>query len=251
MQRLYYSILFFCLAVITFNCQKEVSYGPGGPGTGNNNANPIIATLQGNVLNEAGRPAIGVTVRVGTKTVTTNAYGYFRIVNAPLDKNVSLLTAEKAGYFKARRVFAATSGVNQVVIQLIKKTSAGTVNAASGGTVTLANGSKIALTANVVIKSSGGAYSGSVNVYAAYIDPTSPDIAKTVPGSFLANDKDNNRVILSSYGMLAVELESSAGEKLQIASGKTATLTTAIPASLQSSAPATISLWYVDEQTGI
>jgi hypothetical protein len=51
--------------------------------------------------------------------------------------------------------------------------------------------------------------------------------------------------------MLAVQLESSAGEKLQIATGSTAKLTSPIPTSLRGSAPATISLWYVDEQTGI
>lgn len=252
MKRLYYVILLVCISIFTFNCQKEVSYsGPGLPGTGNNNTDPISATLQGNITDEAGQPAIGVTIRVGSKTATTNARGYFRIYNAALDKKASLVTAEKTGYFKAFRTFAATSGVNQVAIQLIKKTSAGSVSATTGGTVSLSNGSKISLPANGVTKATGGAYSGNINVYAAYIDPASNIISRIVPGSFLANDKDGKKVILASYGMLAVELESPSGEKLQIASGSTAELTTAIPASLQASAPATISLWYVDEQTGI
>jgi hypothetical protein len=252
MKRLYQLILLVTIAFIAFNCQKEVNHaGTGTPGGGNTPTDPITATLQGNVINELGQPAMGVTIKVGTKTVTTNARGYFRIVNASLDKSVSLVTAEKTGYFKAYRTFGASSGVNQVIIQLIKKSSSGTVNSTAGGTITLSNGSKITLPADGVVKASGGSYSGSVNVYAAYIDPSSPDIAKLVPGSFIANDKNNNRAILASYGMVAVELESSAGEKLQIASGKTATLTTAIPSSLQASAPATISLWYVDEQTGI
>lgn len=251
MKRLHLIILLI-VSVIAFNCQKESSYsGPGIPGTGNNSKDPITATLQGNVIDENGRPAIGVSINVGIKTVTTDARGYFRISNAALDKSASLVTAEKAGYFKAYRVFNATSGVNQVAIQLIKKTSAGSIDASGGGNVSLANGSKIALPANGVMKASGGAYSGSVKVFAAYIDPSDPAIAQTVPGSFLANDKDGNRVILTSYGMLAVELESPSGEKLQIATGKTATLTTAIPNSLQSTAPATIKLWSVDEQTGI
>jgi hypothetical protein len=252
MKRLYQLILLISVSFLAFNCQKEVQYaGPGSPGPGSNNTEPITSTLQGNVINEAGQPAIGVTIKVGSKTAITNARGYFRIANASLDKSASLVTAEKAGYFKAYRTFGATSGVNQVTIQLIKKTSSGTVSATAGGTVALSNGSKIALPANGIVKASGGSYTGNVNVYAAYIDPSSPDIVKLIPGSFLANDKDNKRVILTSYGMLAVELESSSGEKLQIAAGKTATLTTAIPSSLQASAPATISLWYVDEQTGI
>lgn len=213
---------------------------------------PIKAILQGNILNENNEPAAGVTITVGTNTVMTNATGYFRIIDASLDKNTSLVIAEKAGYFKDYRVFAATSGTNQVVIKLIKKILAGTITASSGGDATLSNGSKISLPANsVVLSSSGSAYSGDINVYAAYIDPRASDIAETVPGSFAANDKNGKRVILSSYGMLAVELESVAGEKLQIKSGVAATLTTPIPSSSLSSAPATIALWYVDEQTGV
>jgi hypothetical protein len=67
----------------------------------------------------------------------------------------------------------------------------------------------------------------------------------------MANDKNGSRVTLASFGILAVELESATGEKLQIKSGSSATLTCPIPASLQSKAPATIPLWYVNEQTGL
>ena len=49
---------------------------------------------------------------------------------------------------------------------------------AGGGAVTLSNGAKIVLPANGVVKAAGGAYSGTINVYAAYIDPTSSDIAR-------------------------------------------------------------------------
>ena len=92
---------------------------------------------------------------------------------------------------------------------------------------------------------------GPVEVYASFIDPSAADIAERVPGSFMADDKDGKRVTLSSYGMMAVELQSPAGEKLQIKTGSAATITSPIPASLQASAPATIALWFVDEQTGI
>lgn len=249
MQRLFTAILLLGIVILGLNCQKELSFN--GPGPVNNNPNPITATVQGNIKDESGKPAMGVTIKVGNKTATTNARGYFRITNAALDKQTSLVTAEKAGYYKAFRVFGATSGVNQVSIQLLKKTVTGTINSTTGGEISLANGSKVKLAANGVVKKSGGDYSGQVNVYATYIDPTSSNISEIVPGSFMAIDKNNNRSVLSSYGMLAVELESAGGEKLQVAAGSVATLTTAIPAVLQGSAPATIPLWYVDEQTGI
>ena len=50
--------------------------------------------------------------------------------------------------------------------------------------------------------------------------------------------------------MLLVELQGDAGERLQMMNAQTATLTWAIPASLQSAAPATIPLWYFNDSTG-
>jgi hypothetical protein len=244
----FFPVLFLLISLISFHCQRELSFNED---NSNSNPFPVTATLQGNILDESGQPASGVTIKVGNKTTTTNAKGYFRIVNASLDKKSSLVTADKTGYFKAYRTFSATSGVNQVVIKLIPKNLSGTINSSSGGEVTLANGSKISLPANGVVSATGGNYSGVINVYASYIDPTAQDISQTIPGSLTANDKDNRRVVLNSYGMVAVELQSSSGEKLQIASGNEATLTMPVPSSVQSTAPASISLWYVDEQTGI
>ncbi|MEO8404240.1 MAG: hypothetical protein ABI480_06585 [Chitinophagaceae bacterium] len=251
MRRIYALITVILVSISAFHCQREVSNGGLMPGLNGNTSTPITATLQGNVFNEIDQPAAGVNIKVGNKTAITDAQGYFRIEKATLDKNASTVQAEKNGYFKTYRTFSATSGVNQVVIKLIRKSIAGTVNAGAGGDVTLSNGAKIALPANGIVKAAGGTYTGTVNVYAAYIDPTATDVLKTVPGSFLANDKDNKRVMLSSYGMLAVELESASGEKLQIASGNTATLISPIPTDLLAKAPSTIKLWYVDEQTGI
>ncbi len=244
--------LFLSLIIIlTFNCQKELSGVNNRIDQSPRATLPITATLQGTITNETGTPAAGASIRVGNKTTITDAKGYFRITNASLDKNASVVTAEMPGYFKAYRVFSATSGANHIAIKLIKKNLAGTIPS-SGGTATLTDGTKIALPANSVVYKNGGApYSGNINVFATYIDPTSSDISQTVPGSFVADDINNKRVILSSYGMLAVELETGSGDKLQIATTSAAVLTVPVPASLRSSAPANIPLWYMDEQTGI
>lgn len=251
MKRLLYALLLISISAISFNCQKEISGGPNpNPGSGGQGAEPITATLQGKIVDENGQPAASVAIKVGSKTTTTDALGFFRITNASLDKKSSVVTAEKTGYFKAYRSFQATSGANHVSIKLIKKTMVGTIISSSGGEVILSNGSKVVLPTDAVVKATGGSYSGTINIYAAYINPTAIDIGQTIPGSFMADDKDGNRVTLASYGMLVVELESGSGEKLQIATGKKATLSAPIPSSL-TNAPNTIAMWYVDEQTGI
>lgn len=252
MKNKYLSIVSILIAVLFFQCHKELSYF-GNPDTGSSvNPEPITANVQGNIVDENNQPAAGVTVTANTSTAITDVNGFFHFNNASLDKNTTLVTAQKDGYFKAYRVFAATSGCNQVVIKLIKQSLAGKINTSSGGSASLSNGSKVGLPANAVVNaSSGSTYSGDISVYASYIDPTSSDISKTIPGSLVANNKDGKRVLLSSYGMLAVELQSSNGEKLQIKNGNVATLTIPIPSSEISSAPASISLWYVDDSTGI
>src|SRR5262245_11697448 len=112
MRKPFYLIL-SCFILLFAGCQKEISYiAPPSSGT-----DPVSATLQGNVVDENGDPEQGVTIRVGAKTATTDAKGYFRIRNASLDKNSSLVTAEKTGYFKAFRVFSASKAVNQVKIK--------------------------------------------------------------------------------------------------------------------------------------
>jgi hypothetical protein len=253
--RLFRAIALIFVSVLFFQCQKEisqVSQPVPNPNPTITNPEPISARLQGNVYNENGQPAQGVTVKVGSQTATTDAKGNFRFDNASLDKKSALVIAEMSGYFRAYRTFAATSGTNYVSIKLIKKTLAGTIDASAGGSVSLSNGAKVALPANGVVKASNSsAYTGTVNVYAAYIDPTASDIDQTVPGSFMAEDKNGKRVTLASFGMMAVELESTSAERLQIKSGSKATLTTPIPASSQANAPASIALWSVNEQTGI
>jgi hypothetical protein len=246
-------LLAISCSLLFYQCQKETSFSLGNNTNGQvGSPSPLKANLQGNILDETGQPAANVTITVGTDITVTDDKGYFRINGASVDKNATLVKADKTGYFPAFRSFSATSGTNQVVIKLIKKNLGGTVDAVNGGNVSLNNGTKISLPANGIVKASGNSsYTGTVNVYAVYIDPTATDILDRVPGSFMANDKDGKRVLLSSYGMMAVELESSAGEKLQVKQGSTATLTSPIPAAAQATAPATIPLWYVDEATGL
>lgn len=251
MKRISHVFAVILIAIICFRCHKELSKENSLIDQRNNEVSPITPTLQGNVFDEHDQPAAGVIISAGFKTAITNSGGYFRIDEARLDKNSSFVTAEKPGYFKAFRSFRATSGVNRVVIKLITKTFTGSINATTGGEVTLPNGAKVLIPANAVVKVAGGAYTGNINVYAAFIDPTAIGIVKIVPGSFMADDKDGNRVVLSSYGMLAVELESTGGERLQISPVSQATLTMPVPSPLLSSAPANISLWYIDEKTGI
>jgi len=251
--RLNYLLAVFSLLFI-ISCQKEVSNEiPGAGGGATVNPTPVQGTVTGKVVDDNNNAVAGATVRAGGNTTTTDDRGLFRFNNVSLDKYASLVTVEKSGYFKAYRVFSASpNNTNFIKLKLVPKTLIGSVDASSGGSVNLPDNSRITLPASgIVVKSNNQAYTGSIKVYAAVIDPTSTDISQMVPGSFQGNDASNYRVILKSYGMLAVELEGNSGEQLQIAPGKTAKLRFNIPAALRASAPANIPLWSVNENTGL
>ena len=245
------------ISLFILSCQKEVKTdnpATGGGGTGTVvNPTPVQGNVTGKVIDNNNNAVAGATVKAGSNTTTTDSRGLFRFNNIQLDKYSAVITVEKTGFFKGYRVFSASANnTNFVKLKLVPKTLIGSIDAAAGGSVSLPDNSKITLPASgVVVRSNSQSYTGSVKVYAAVIDPTSADISQIVPGSFQGTDANNYRVILTSFGMLAVELEGNSGEQLQIAPGKTAKLRFTIPSSLRSTAPATIPLWSVDETTGL
>ncbi|MEO6668975.1 MAG: carboxypeptidase-like regulatory domain-containing protein [Ferruginibacter sp.] len=238
--------------VIFAGCKKDISNNDPVPTAEDHfaipAATPVTGSVSGIIVDENNTPVTAAEVKCSGSTFTTDANGFFVIKNVQLDKYVSTVTVNKAGYYKGIRSFSASPTMNYVSIKLIPKTLTGTTSATAGGAVDLPNGTILTLQSNsVVLKSSGAAYSGTVNVYASYVDPTTGDFSARVPGSLMGQDTDN-MYVLASTGMLAVELESATGEALQLATGKPASIKLPIPSSLTSKAPATIDTWSLDDR---
>ncbi len=244
-------LIFSCLAIVS--CKKDlknediINPNPTN-GLPYPAAAPVTGSISGLVLDENNIPVDGAEVSLGSIVTATNARGIFSFENVTMDKYVTTVIVNRPGYFKGYRSFSASASRNYLSIKLTKKTLSGTVNSSSAGNVGLSNGTNLTFQANsMVVKSSGAAYTGTVNVYATYIDPTASDISSTVPGSFMGRD-DNNLYALQSTGMIAVELESTTGEALQLASGLPATVRMPIPASIGSKAPSVINTWSLNNQ---
>lgn len=213
----------------------------------------VTASVSGFVTNESGTAVQAANVQYGLSTTTTDKYGYFEIKNATVTAKAAFVTVSINGYFKGIKTFTAQEGKeNFCRIKLIPKTNAGTVNAGSGGDVTLGNGLNISIPANGIMNAAtNAAYNGTVHVASSWIDPTSNDLESIMPGDLRGINGDNFMRTLTSYGMAAVELTGDAGELLQIATGKKATLTIPIPSAILGNASASIPLWYFDESIGL
>ena len=250
--------LFLAVVVIVFAaCQKNINEFID---TGNNNQNPgldlttkVRSSISGFVTNENDQPVIGAMVKAGSVTVVTDDYGYFNIRNANVVKNAAVVTVTKSGYFKGIKTYQGVEGKSVFFrIKLLPKNTAGVINSVSGGNVTLSNGMIVSLPANaVVLASSSAPYSGNINVSAHWIDPTSLDLDRVMPGDLRGIDKNNTLKVLTTFGMAAVELTADNGSLLQIAEGKKATLTFPLPAAANAAAPSTIALWSFDEDRGL
>lgn len=249
--RQYLFLLFCCATLFTLNsCQRENELKtPKTPPV--TQLSPVSFT--GRVVDENNLPVAGATVKAGTAVKTTGINGDFAFTNVMLDKNAAFVKVEKEGYFTGSRTWVAqgqSSGFTE--IELIPKKAIGTIQAATGGVVAVPSGGSVTFQANGIInEATKAAYNGTVSVAAFFLNPTSDNFNSIMPGDLRGLNTNNQETGMQSFGMMAVELTGASGEKLQLASGKSAVVTFPIPAALQAQAPATIPLWYFDEAKGL
>lgn len=222
-----------------------------------NNYNPPAVTfsapVQGFVTDGANNPVSGVEVKTGNKTATTDINGYFKIDNAPFTGDFCYLRASKKGFFTGSTTIHGKAGSDFAADLVIQPQQyIASFPAAQGNTVTLQGGSSVVFPANGFVTSTGAAYTGNVNIAVVHLNPEAKNFSSLIPGGDLrAFDANNQNVQLFSYGMLNVEMRDDAGNLLQLAKGKKATLTMPVPQTLLSNAPTTIPLWYFDDVKGI
>ncbi len=212
----------------------------------------VNGSITGFVADEAGEPIANADVKVGSLTAVTDDFGHFFFTDITLDAKGTIVSVKKAGYFTgSRRFYAAENKVHRVKIEMLPKSTTGSFDAASGGVVTTQEDASVTFPPNSIKKADGTIYSGTVNVAAKWLDPSSPRTLDQMPGNLQGVNSEVEEVVLGTYGMIAVELESDAGEALNISEGNTATLSMPVPASMQADAPSEIPLWSFNEQYGI
>lgn len=240
--------------IVFIACSKSINSST----ATNNNSNNIpanitvTASLQGRVVDQNGAPVQGAAVSSGTATATTDVNGLFSFRNISMSSRFGYVQVVKSGYFTgSRSIIAGPSSSNYVNIQLVSRTLTGTFPAPTGGKIALQAGDTASFSAaSVVTASTNAAYTGTVYVYAQYLDPTDSNLYKYMPGDLRGIGSNGEETGLQSFGMMDVEMQDASGNKLQLASGQTATLTWAIPQTLQALATTTIPLWYFNDTTG-
>lgn len=252
MKNLLNSIGLLLLVLISFNCKKDNLQDPIIYDNGNDKpsievGNIVTHSVSGRVVDDNDIPISGALVTLLDEQTTTNSDGIFELLNVPSHEKHMHVKVMKPGFFPGSRSLVPTDGINSVRVKLRKLSKIGSFDANSGGNLSLEN-VKIEIGGGIV-DANNKEYTGKVEVYATYIDPTHDDLVDVMPGD-LRGATDNGEVQMISYGMVSVELKDVSGNELQLAKENKATLIMNIPSEIRSSAPSTIPLWHFDENKG-
>lgn len=217
-----------------------------------NSENVHTSKLVGIVTDENDEPIGGATISYKGSTTMTDEYGVYEIANVKVGDLHSVLSITKSGYFEGSRTIRTDKEA-----EIYSKTQLLTMdfdygfNSVSGADFT-ADGVDFSFPSDViVIESTGMAYSGDVKVAVKYIDPVDENSAFQMPGDLSAEGENGEIDLLRSFGMVAVELQSPSGEKLQVKEGSTVTMTADIPMEIQADAPSEIPMWHFNHSSGL
>lgn len=213
----------------------------------------VNTTVLGVVIDEKGQPVAGAEVMVQGETAITGADGTFIFNDIQVPGNRCVVHSTREGYFSGTRALTPKeNGQTETRIVLMGSPVTHTFEASTGSNAALSDGSEVRIPANGLVDDSGTAYSGPVTMSVRYLDPTAGNFGVLVPGGdMLARREDESTSMLYSYGILRVQMTDLSGENLQLAPGSTSTIVMNIPAEQLSTAPATIPLWYFDEERGV
>lgn len=202
--------------------------------------------ISGEVFNLNAEPIAGATIHLGGHIAQTDDNGIFQITGLA-NAEKAVLKIEKEGYFNSYPVFYPQQNVGRHVrTEMMERPLVGTVDASTK--VIDIDQHQIDFTNATFINENGTAYSGPVNIYATYLDPTADNLPYFMPGDLVGINQEEEEQLLKSYGMLNVELEDNNGNEVTMEGS--AEMSMQVPNTLLSEAPATIPLWYFDTDSG-
>ena len=207
------------------------------------------------VLTDVNGAAIaGATVTAGTETATTNEDGYWRLDGVGAGVSFGHFAFAAAGYIDgSRTVYAQPDATYEIDVELYSAAPEYRVDAAAGGTVQVGTaGASVTFGQGAFAKTDGTSLTtGEVRVAAHFLDPAAESTYRRMPGDLrgrgLTAASATDLDLLTSYGMMAVELTDASGAEVVLAEGQTATLRMPLPEAARASAPTSIPLWFFDE----
>lgn len=213
------------------------------------------ATVEGMVTDIDGLPLTGVNISSGDAQTTTDDKGWFSFERIASANGRFVFTFKKDGYFTVTRSGVFKDNLSLQVVMQGKNSGDNVVSTSFTATAenTLkADGMEVVIPASALVTASGEAYTGTVKADMLYLSPDNENFTTMMPGSDMAAIRtDRSDATLISYGMVEVSLTDGSGNPLQLKEGNQSEMTYPIPESMKDNPPATIPLWYFNEEAGV
>lgn len=210
----------------------------------------LNTSVQGSVQDTDHRAVINAVVRKGDLITRTDSNGYFYLPPSPTAQGGAPIEISAAGYFTiTRTVTPVAQGATIVQVQLIPRVLSASFPSSQGALVDV-QGATVRLPQDRYLDATGRPYTGEVQVYAIFLDPTGSDMQLRMPGDLTAVRTDGSAAVLATFGMLGVELRTPAGAMLELASGTEAEISVPLSGAYQGAAPDEIPLWHFQDRTG-
>ncbi|WP_290710369.1 carboxypeptidase-like regulatory domain-containing protein [Flavihumibacter sp. CACIAM 22H1] len=211
----------------------------------------VTISLKGRVTDENATPISGALVRSGNELTTTDINGNYQFTNLRVKPNNGLVEVAANGYFRDYQRFDILPESEQYIqAELVIRESGHQFDAEAGGTYSLASGASLQFSgAAMKDLASGQQYTGTVQVNAFSRQADEPAFYDIIPGA-KGTDLSNKPVSIQFLTAVVTELTGTAGQQLQLSTGKAASVKFPIPPSKLAGAPTAISLWYFDPLNG-
>jgi len=216
------------------------------------NFEEVDGNLVGYILDNENNPVAGAQVSIYSGETISNEFGVFAFENTKVDLQGTFIKVEKEGYLiGSDMVYPNSNGNGTSRIKMLKIINETSFEASEGGIVNIQGGGTITFSPSSLIRSNGSIYDGKVSSTAYMVSPTDPELGVLMAGGLLGLDQKGRHRVLSTYGMLAVELRGFDNQILRLKSDKIADLSFPIDDSLQGTVESDVPGWSFNFQDGL
>lgn len=212
----------------------------------------VEGDLIGFVYNTSNVAIPNASVRIYSDETTTNEFGAFSFEDVKLDPQGTYIQVEKSGFLLGSDLVYPNSdgkGTSKVVLLSVQNNPS--FQASTGGVIQIEGGGTLSIPPSGLIRPNGSIYDGEVRYTAYKLSHDDSNFGAKMSGGLLGLDENGKHRVLTTFGIIAIQLTSFDNQILRLKSDKEAELSLPIDPEIQSLVSTNLSIWNFDSSDGL